>query len=106
MSDRKSFEYTYTSPQRQDGQKHMGGPAPTDPEAGLKPVILAVAQGALSCLCFGAGLALVLKTDLLFWGILLGLLGIAGMSVCPFVYTQLCRQAKERKAEISENRSS
>ena len=95
MSEKKRFEYTYTSPDRKQKAESLSRPDITKAES-RKPVYRSVLLGAVSCLIFGLGLTCVLEWHSLILGCVLGILGIVGMSIGPALYRRLARMEKKR----------
>ena len=96
MSEKKSFTYTYTSPDRRK-QSRASVDHPYDSEAGRRPVIYAVMLGLVSCLLFAGGMVLSLRGGLYVIGGIMGILGIGGMASTPAFYRFLCDRIKSRK---------
>lgn len=66
------------------------------------PRAVCLALGILFCLMFGAGLAMILRWDMILWGCAVALPGIAGMACMPPLHKALLRRARARRAGEAE----
>ena len=111
MDQQAAFSYTYSAPEHQEVLRIRNKYLPQeetkfDELKRLDQLVqhAGIAQGlcvgVISCLIFGVGLCFSMKVlgDALWLGLLLGLIGTAGMLAAFPVYRKLCSQAKARYA--------
>lgn len=115
--DDKKFSYTYTTPsegerkeiyrirnqylpKQQDGEGDcVDKLRKLDKKIKLPARITSIVMGAIGFCCFGMGMTMTLEWDMILWGALLGITGLALMTSAYFAYNSIFARRKSKYAE-------
>lgn len=112
MENKDSFEYTYSAPEQEEiraiREKYQPRPVREtkmdqlrrlDAGVAQKGALASITLGVISVLVMGTGMSMCLVfTDYFIPGVVVGVLGLAGVCMAYPVYTRVTRKERERIA--------
>ncbi len=108
-NNKEIFEYTYSSKQQEEIKKIREKYAPKeddkliqlrrlDASVTQKGTIISLIVGIISALIFGTGMCCCLVWEMFVTGVLVGIVGLVGVSMAYPLYTHITQKEKERLA--------
>lgn len=109
MNEKNHFEYTYSASKEEEIKKIRDKYIPKEEsqmdlllrmDAGVtsKATMYAIIIGTISSLILGVGMCFCMVWDHFLWGILIGLIGIAGIIAAYPVYAHIIKKEREKIA--------